>query len=171
VRNLNKKPERILVIHNQINQLVENNPLDSRINPSQNPAIPNTSSQQNTVLLVEDTEDNRHMMRKLLELSGYRVVEAVNGEEAVAIAAEEQPDVILMDLSLPLIDGLAATRRIRKMSGLDVVPIIAVSAHDTADFHADALSAGCDAYITKPIDYVELEELVGRMLSTGRRGK
>ena len=171
VRDLNKKTERILVIHNQTNQILENNPLDSRTHPSQKPAIPNSSSEEKTVLLVEDTEDNRHMMRKLLELSGYRVVEAVNGEEAVAIAAEEQPNVILMDLSLPLIDGLAATRRIRKMSGLEVVPIIAVSAHDTADFHADALAAGCDAYITKPIDYVELEELVRRMLSSARRRK
>lgn len=120
-----------------------------------------------TVLLVEDTEDNRQMMRKLLELSGYRVVEAINGEEAVKVAAEERPAIILMDLSLPLIDGLAATRRIRSLPGLDAVPIVAVSAHDTADFHAEALAAGCNAYITKPIDYPELEEIVCRLLSTG----
>ena len=71
-----------------------------------------------------------------------------------------------MDLSLPVIDGLAATRRIRSLPGLSRVPIIAVSAHDTADFHAEALAAGCNAYITKPIDYPELEELVHRLLST-----
>ena len=65
-----------------------------------------------------------------------------------------------MDLSLPLIDGLAATRRIRQLPDLSKVPIIAVSAHDTADFHAEALAAGCDAYITKPIDYTELEDLI-----------
>lgn len=120
---------------------------------------------QPTVLLVEDTEDNRQMMKKLLELSGFRVVEAINGEEAVKVAAEEQPGIILMDLSLPLIDGLAATRRIRNLPGMKSLPIIAVSAHDTADFHADALAAGCNAYITKPIDYPELEEIVNGLLA------
>ena len=118
------------------------------------------------VLLVEDTEDNRQMMRRLLELSGYQVVEATNGEEAVRRAFEEQPGIILMDLSLPLIDGLTATRRIRTLPGLNNVPIVAVSAHDTADFHNEALAAGCNAYITKPIDYPELEEIVNGLLTT-----
>ncbi len=121
-----------------------------------------------TVLLVEDTEDNRQMMRRLLELSGYRVVEATNGKEAVEVASQERPQVILMDLSLPLIDGLAATRRIRSLPELTKVPIVAVSAHDTADFHSEALAAGCDAYITKPIDYTELEDLIQRLLSEDR---
>jgi len=118
-----------------------------------------------TVLLVEDTEDNRQMMRRLLELSGYQVVEATNGKEAVEAASRLRPHIILMDLSLPYLDGLAATRRIRGLPGLDKVPIVAVSAHDTADFHSEALAAGCDAYVTKPIDYSELEEVVGRLLS------
>jgi two-component system, cell cycle response regulator DivK len=117
------------------------------------------------VLLVEDTEDNRSMMRRLLELSGYVVVEAVNGEDAVRVAEAESPEVILMDLSLPIIDGLAATRRIRKLPGLSDVPIIAVSAHDTADFHHDALAAGCDAYITKPVDFAELESVLSGILT------
>jgi CheY-like chemotaxis protein len=104
------------------------------------------------------------MMRRLLEMSGYAVTEAVNGMEAVAHAASEEPEVILMDLSLPLVDGLAATRKIRQMPGLKGVPIIAVSAHDTMDFHAEALAAGCDAYITKPIDYGELEGLIESLL-------
>jgi CheY-like chemotaxis protein len=116
------------------------------------------------VLLVEDTEDNRQMMRRLLEMSGYRVVEAINGVEAVKLASEEKPRIILMDLSLPLIDGLTATRRIRSLPGLSQVPIVAVSAHDTADFHSEALAAGCNAYVTKPIDYPELEEVVNRLL-------
>ena len=116
------------------------------------------------VLLVEDTEDNRQMMRRLLEMSGYRVVEAINGVEAVKLASEEKPGIILMDLSLPLIDGLTATRRIRSLPGLSKVPIVAVSAHDTADFHSEALAAGCNAYVTKPIDYSELEEVVNRLL-------
>lgn len=118
------------------------------------------------VLLVEDTEDNRQMMRQLLELSGFEVVEAVNGREAVEMALRIQPEIILMDLSLPFIDGLAATRQIRKLPNLESVPIVAVSAHDTADFHNDALEAGCNAYITKPIDYPELEEIVNSLLTS-----
>jgi CheY-like chemotaxis protein len=117
-----------------------------------------------TVLLVEDTEDNRFMMRRLLEMAGYRVVEATNGEEAVGLAQSERPDLVLMDLSLPVIDGLAATRAIRKLDGLNKIPIIAVSAHDTSDFQADALAAGCDSYITKPIDFSQLERLIARLL-------
>jgi two-component system cell cycle response regulator DivK len=122
-----------------------------------------------TVLLVEDTEDNRQMMGRLLELSGFRVIEATNGQEAVEAAARENPKIILMDLSLPFIDGLAATRRIRNLPGLKNVPIVAVSAHDTADFHHEALEAGCDAYLTKPIDFSELEEVMRRMMSRGNQ--
>ena len=117
-----------------------------------------------TILLVEDTEDNRFMMRRLLEMSGYQVVEATNGEEAVSLAQSERPDLILMDLSLPVIDGLAATRAIRKLEGFGNVPIVAVSAHDTSDFQSDALAAGCDSYITKPIDFSQLEILIARLL-------
>jgi CheY-like chemotaxis protein len=117
-----------------------------------------------TVLVVEDFEDNRFMMRRLLEMSGYRVVEAVNGEQAVEAAVEERPDLILMDLSLPKLDGLAATRRIRQHEGLARTPIVAVSAHDTTDFHADALAAGCNEYVTKPIDFDQLEALLEKLL-------
>lgn len=117
-----------------------------------------------TVLLVEDTEDNRFMMRRLLEMSGYHVVEATNGEEAVKLAESESPGLILMDLSLPVIDGLAATRLIRKLPNGANTPIIAVSAHDTSDFLSEALQAGCNSYITKPIDFNELEQLIVREL-------
>ncbi len=115
------------------------------------------------VLVVEDFEDNRFMMRRLLEMSGYRVVEAVNGNQAVELAKSVRPDIILMDLSLPQLDGLAATRRIRAQGGLGKVPIVAVSAHDSADFHAEALAAGCNEYVTKPIDFDQLVQLLDRM--------
>lgn len=115
------------------------------------------------VLVVEDFEDNRFMMRRLLEMSGYCVVEAVNGNQAVERAASDQPDIILMDLSLPQLDGLAATRRIRTQEGSRRVPIIAVSAHDSADFHAEALAAGCNEYVTKPIDFDQLVGLLDRL--------
>ena len=117
-----------------------------------------------TVLLVEDTEDNRFMMRRLLEMSGYRVIEAMNGEEAVKLAKTGSPQLILMDLSLPVIDGLAATRLIRKLPEFESVPIIAVSAHDTSDFQLEAIQAGCNSYVTKPIDFNELEELIAQLL-------
>jgi CheY-like chemotaxis protein len=116
-----------------------------------------------TVLVVEDFEDNRFMMRRLLEMSGYRVIEAVNGKQAVEAAISERPDLILMDLSLPMLDGLAATRRIREAEGLGRVPIIAVSAHDSADFHTEALAAGCDEYVTKPIDFDHLVQVLDRL--------
>ena len=118
-----------------------------------------------TVLVVEDFADNRFMMRKLLEMSGYQVVEAVDGREAVEVAESVRPDLILMDLSLPRLDGLDATRRIRELDGLRRVPIVAVSAHDTNDFHADALAAGCNEYVTKPIDFDELDALVKKLLA------
>ncbi|MBD0373156.1 MAG: response regulator [Pyrinomonadaceae bacterium] len=123
-----------------------------------------SDNRQRIVMVVEDFEDNRFMMRRLLEMSGYRVVEAVNGEQAVEVATRERPHLILMDLSLPLLDGLAATRRIRQHEALRRIPIIAVSAHDTSDFHADALAAGCNDYVTKPIDFEQLEQLLRRLL-------
>lgn len=116
------------------------------------------------LLLVEDTEDNRFMMRRLLEMEGYLVVEARNGEEAVKVAEAENPALILMDLSLPIIDGLAATRLIRQLPSCTTTPIVAVSAHDTADFQSEAIEAGCDKYITKPIDFGELEKLIVELL-------
>jgi CheY-like chemotaxis protein len=117
-----------------------------------------------TVMVVEDFEDNRFMMRRLLEMSGYRVIEATNGEEAIEVALRELPEIILMDLSLPRVDGLAATRRMRQHDHLRTIPIIAVSAHDTTDFHAEALAAGCNDYVTKPIDFDELDKLLKGLL-------
>ena len=122
------------------------------------------SSGPDTILLVEDTEDNRFMMRRLLEMSGYRVIEALNGAEAVKMTKLEMPALVLMDLSLPVIDGLEATRLIRKSPELEKIPIVAVSAHEKADFQADALQAGCNAYLTKPIDFSELEKLIAQLL-------
>lgn len=123
-----------------------------------------TEKVKQTVMVVEDFEDNRFMMRRLLEMSGYNVVEAINGEEAIEIALRERPGLILMDLSLPRVDGLAATRRMRQHSELSDIPIVAVSAHDTSDFHAEALAAGCNDYVTKPIDFDDLQELLKGLL-------
>lgn len=115
-------------------------------------------------LIVEDFEDSRFMMRRLLEMAGHRVVEATDGEQAIAMALEKHPDLILMDLSLPKLDGLTATRRIRQRRDLRNVPILAVSAHDGPDSRAAALEAGCDDYVTKPIDFDHLKEVIDRHL-------
>lgn len=118
-----------------------------------------------SVLLVEDTEDSRFMMRRLLEMAGYFVLEARNGEEAVVVTRDQSPDVILMDLSLPVIDGLQATRLIRDLPHSQDTPIVVVSAHDMADFEAEARAAGCDQYLTKPIDFTELEQVIRGLVS------
>ncbi|MDX6383051.1 MAG: two-component system, cell cycle response regulator DivK [Blastocatellia bacterium] len=115
-------------------------------------------------LLVEDFEDSRFMMRRLLELAGYAVVEASDGEQAVALAVKEKPALILMDLSLPKLDGLAATRQIRKCEALGDTPIVAISAHDSPETRTEALDAGCNEYVTKPIDFDQLGALVKRFL-------
>ena len=116
-------------------------------------------------LVVEDFEDSRFMMRRLLEMAGYNVVEATDGQQAVELAVQKHPSVILMDLSLPKLDGLSATREIRKHSGFHDVPIVAVSAHDGPESRSEALAAGCDEYITKPIDWEQLNALVAKFLS------
>jgi CheY-like chemotaxis protein len=117
------------------------------------------------LLVVEDFEDSRFMMRQQLEMAGHTVVEATDGEQAVRVALEEKPAIILMDLSLPKLDGLAATREIRRHKGFRHVPILAISAHDGDESRTAALEAGCDEYMTKPIDFDQLSSLVQRYLT------
>lgn len=121
-------------------------------------------SRDRTVLIVEDSDDARYFMRLALEDLGYLILEAENGATAVEVAQSERPDIILMDLSLPIMDGIAATEKIRACNGLDGVPIIAVTAHQETDFRAGAKAAGFDAYVTKPIDVEFLSELIKGLL-------
>ncbi len=122
-------------------------------------------SRDRTVLIVEDSDDARYFMRLALEQLGYLIVEAENGAKAVEIAESERPDIILMDLSLPIMDGLAATEKIRASDGLQGIPIVAVTAHQETDFRAGAKAAGFDAYVTKPIDIDFLSELIRGLLA------
>lgn len=117
-----------------------------------------------TVLIVEDGEDARYFMRLELEQLGYLVIEAEDGAKAVAIALSERPDIILMDLTLPVMDGLAATAMIRNNEAMREIPIIAVTAHQETDFRAEAKASGFDAYVTKPIDMAWLNELIKGLL-------
>jgi two-component system, cell cycle response regulator DivK len=128
-------------------------------------------TKQTLFLVVEDFEDSRFMMRQLLEMAGHRVVEATDGEEAVELAVIERPELILMDLSLPKLDGLAATRKIREQRGLGHVPIVAVSAHDSPESRKEALAAGCDEYVAKPIDFDQLSALLNRLLPGTTKGR
>ena len=121
-------------------------------------------SRDRTVLVVEDGEDARYLMRIELERLGYMVIEAEDGKKAVEMALVDRPDIILMDLSLPVMDGFAATEKIRASNGLEGVPIIAVTAHQETDFRAGAKAAGFDAYVTKPIDVNWLNELIQGLL-------
>lgn len=122
-------------------------------------------SRDRTVLIVEDSDDARYFMRLALEQLGYLIIEAENGAKAVEIAESERPDIILMDLSLPIMDGLAATEKIRASPELKGIPIIAVTAHQETDFRAGAKAAGFDAYVTKPIDIDFLSELIKGLLA------
>ena len=122
-------------------------------------------TQDRTVLVVEDDDDSRFFMRLELERLGYIVSEAENGEKAIELACNERPDVILMDLGLPVLDGIAATERIRATDGLSGVPVIAVTAHHETDFREEAKAAGFNAYVTKPIEIPWLHELIKGLLA------
>jgi two-component system cell cycle response regulator DivK len=103
-----------------------------------------------TILVIEDQEDNRRIMRDLLTSAGFEIVEAVDGESGVAAAAAHVPDLILMDIQLPIFDGLEATRRIKAQAALRHIPIIAVTSYALSGDEAKARAAGCDGYVTKP---------------------
>jgi two-component system cell cycle response regulator DivK len=117
-----------------------------------------------TILLVEDDEDTRYIMRLELEQRGYRVIEAEDGEKGVELAQRESADIILMDLSLPGMDGLEATKQIRSDDRMRRVPVVAVTAHQETDFRLGAKASGFDAYVTKPIDFDWLSELLAGLI-------
>jgi two-component system, cell cycle response regulator DivK len=102
------------------------------------------------ILVVEDTEDNRQIMRDLLSNAGYELVEAVTGEDGVAAAARELPDLILMDIQLPVMDGYEATRRIKADPATRGIPVIAVTSYALSGDEEKARAAGCDGYVAKP---------------------
>jgi two-component system cell cycle response regulator DivK len=119
------------------------------------------------ILIVEDNELNRDMLSRRLVRSGYEVVSAVHGEEGVAKAESEGPDLILMDLSLPVMDGWEATRRIKAKRDTASIPVIGLSAHAMLDDEKRARQSGCDEFDTKP---VELPRLIGRIEALLHRG-
>jgi two-component system cell cycle response regulator DivK len=112
------------------------------------------------VLVVEDNEMNRDMLSRRLTRRGFQVIFAVDGQQGIDLARSERPDIILMDMSLPVIDGWEATRRVKSDDATRSVPVIGLTAHAMAGDREKAIEAGCDDYDTKP---VELERLIGKM--------
>ncbi len=119
------------------------------------------------LLLVEDNEMNRDMLSRRLTRNGYEIVLAVDGQQAVDLASSENPDLILMDMSLPVIDGWEATRRVKANASTGKIPVIALTAHAMAEDKEKALAAGCDDFDTKPVDIQRLLGKIEALLKSG----
>ena len=128
------------------------------------PATPWRDGGGARVLVVEDHPDIRSMLRTMLELRGYSVLEAADGEQGVGVAERELPSLILMDASLPRLDGLAATRRIRAHASLKAVPVVFLSGHAQPALRAEAMLSGGDDFLVKPVPLAELERVLERHL-------
>lgn len=112
------------------------------------------------VLIVEDHDDTREMLQLILTIYGCRVLAAANGDDAIRLAEKTLPDLVLMDMKMPQLDGLSLTRVIRSHPTLSKVPIVAMTGMVTPQFHREAVNAGCDDCLDKPIDFERLEKLV-----------
>ena len=117
-----------------------------------------------TVLVVDDAEAIRIVLRMQLKVLGYRVLEAGSGQEAMELCARERPDLILMDVSMPELDGLGATRLLRQTDETRYIPVVALSAFHEADFRECALAAGCNDFVSKPVEMKSLGEVIARNL-------
>ena len=122
------------------------------------------SDSRHTVLVVDDFDDTRLLLRTWFERRGFRVIEAENGVQAINRAETEAPDLIIMDMQMPQLDGLAATRQIRRVKALGTVPIVAVSAYGAEQFRELALAAGCNEYVSTPFEPATLETIVRALL-------
>jgi CheY-like chemotaxis protein len=116
------------------------------------------------ILIVEDNEMNRDMLSRRLERKGFTIVMAVDGQQGIEMARSEKPDLVLMDMSLPVMDGWTATRTIKEDSELQTIPVIALTAHAMEGDREKAMAAGCDDYDTKPIELPRLLEKIGKFL-------
>ena len=128
------------------------------------------TEQKFLILVVDDSADNLSMISLDLQQQGYRVVTASNGEDAITVATQMLPNLILMDINLPTLDGLGATRRIRENESLRDVPVVAITAFGTEGFQRAAYDAGVAGYLTKPFDLDRMHQLIARLLSPGGSG-
>ena len=120
------------------------------------------------ILCVDDNETNRFMIGRILERAGFTLCFAADGESGVAAAKAEQPDLILMDIELPGIDGFEATRQIKADRETDRIPVVALSAHEASDKSAEIAACGCDGFMTKPLNFRKLIEVAGGLTSAPR---
>lgn len=116
------------------------------------------------ILIVEDDPDNRDLIASILTFHGYATLRAVNGRQAVEVARESLPDLIMMDISMPIQNGLEASRQLKRSPETAHIPIVAMSAYDTRQDEAAALGAGCIAFLTKPLDMFELKQCLDSIL-------
>jgi CheY-like chemotaxis protein len=123
------------------------------------------------ILLVEDNEMNRDMLSRRLTRNGFEIVMAVDGGQGVAMAASEKPDLILMDMSLPVMDGWEATRRVKADAATSAIPVIALTAHALVEDRERAKAAGCDDFDTKPVELPRLLEKINRLLEQRAGGR
>lgn len=128
------------------------------------------TEQKFLILVVDDSADNLAVISLALQHQGYRVVTANNGEDAVTVAGQTLPNLILMDINLPTLDGLGATRRIRDTEALRDVPVVAITAFGTEGFQRAAYDVGVSGYLTKPLDFDRMLQLIARLLSPGGSG-
>lgn len=129
--------------------------------------MPDTVTLPNlTILLAEDSDDIRYLLKMVLEMKGCRVLEAADGQQALERAPQLKPDLILMDLNMPVLDGWEATRRLRQMAEMQGTPIIGLSAHCQGEWYQEAIAAGCEDCIQKPIDNEALDKILSRFSKT-----
>jgi CheY-like chemotaxis protein len=124
-----------------------------------------------TILIAEDSADSREMMELLLQMKGYEVLAVGNGIQALEVAVKEKPDAILLDLQLPVMDGLSVTRNVRMHAALRNMPIIIISGHDPNSYRQLAIEAGCDDYLLKPVNFDSLQTVLDRLVPRDRRGE
>jgi CheY-like chemotaxis protein len=117
-----------------------------------------------TVLVVDDIADSRFVLSRLMLSNHYRVVEAADGAEAIEVARRERPDLVLLDLNLPVLDGLEVAKRLRELPWMKNIPIVAVTAYHYYGIREAALEAGCDDYLPKPLDFDELARVVNGLI-------
>jgi two-component system cell cycle response regulator DivK len=123
-----------------------------------------------TILVADDSDDLRGMLKEFLELNGYRVLEALDGQEAARKAIRERPDLAVLDLAMPGVDGLSAAAEIRGHIPADAMPIIILTAYDMLEYRAEAVSVGCSGYLTKPINPAALLKTINLLLGKEEDG-
>jgi CheY-like chemotaxis protein len=126
--------------------------------------LKDSNESRGTILVVDDFDDTRLLLRTWLQKKGFRVVEAENGNRAIAAAKSSHPDLIIMDVEMPELDGLSATRKIRELKDFAAVPIVAVSAYGADQYRDHALAAGCNEYVSTPFEPDELERLIRALI-------